>query len=114
MANFYEEEPYKSASERHKTLGSLGVTAEDHKGIGSSPPDELIENPGKTMADLMTDDEILSWLQEHKEEIEEWSKEEFKKDALVQSILSSMKPDFRATLNYLAGINRLPEEFREA
>lgn len=38
----------------------LAMTAEDHKAIGSSAPRELVENPGKTLAETMDDDKLLA------------------------------------------------------
>lgn len=40
----------------------LAMTAKDHESIGSTAPDFLKDNPGKTQAETMSDGEIAAWL----------------------------------------------------
>lgn len=61
-----EIEKYRIASEKFRTNGQLGVTMEDHLAIGSTPPQKLAENPGKTLEELMSDEEISEWLMTQK------------------------------------------------
>ena len=110
---FGESEAYKNAAEKSRSVGPLGLTADDHIAIGSTPSAELTENPGKTRSDLMDNEDILSWLREQMARIEELSADEYRENNAAQSLLSMSKQDLRSTLKYLEGLDRLPKEFRE-
>lgn len=113
--HFENTEEYKKAAEKFETLGSLGVTAEDHGIIGSTPPPELIQNPHKTKAELMTDEEILAWLRTQVGALDELSALERKKRSPYPTIrLSEAENRLARTIRYLRTINRLPKEFSDS
>jgi hypothetical protein len=98
-----EDSPYTSR---------LALTAEDHSKMGSSGIDQiLLDNPGKTMGELMSDQGLLDYLKRHQQEIEKLSKPEFANDTFSQSMLEWRKEDLPASIEYLSSINRLPKEF---
>lgn len=107
------QEAYKRAAEKFDKLGSLGVTAEDHKAIGSTPPEALSSHPGKTFSDLMTNKEILHYLKEEKKIIRQYSTEKkHEKDPAIRDFLWQRKRIFNVTIEYLKGIDRLPRQFQ--
>ena len=99
------------AIKKFKELGPLGVTDSDHLAIGSTPPDLLKNNPGKTKIDLMSDQEILAQLKEWDENVKKYSQEEFKDNTFVQSYLPKLKEDFKVSIKHLRELNRLPNDF---
>lgn len=104
---------FETAKKNFETFGPLGVTAKDHDGIGSTPPEILQNNPGKTELDLMTDQDVVCWLKEKRKELERFSGKEFLANSFAQSYLPTLKEDIKLTLDRLRSIKRLPEEFRE-
>lgn len=113
--NPMEEESYKIAQENWNTNGSLGVTAEDHIAIGSTPDNILIENEGKTLGELMSDSEIQDFINGTKENIKE--NEDYIKTGPhnANSIINfnkDIKDNLDKTLVYLKKIGRLPVDFK--
>lgn len=53
------------AADRFELFGDLGVTAADHKTIGSSLDENslLLENPGQTLGEILTIDELKELMQ---------------------------------------------------
>ena len=98
---------YLKAQKNWKEKGSLGVTAQDHKNIGGTPDDILLENPGKTLGELMTDQEIKDYILATRANILENEKESLKN---MKQYTEDLKEDLEATLKYLESIGRLPEE----
>ncbi len=99
--------------EKYKKMSTLEMTARDHKIIGSTPPSEMIAEPDKTLAELMTDEEILAYLREEKEGLEDFSKDKYKKNSFVKSSLPGLKRDLKLSIEYLRKIGRLPKEFED-
>jgi len=104
-------EKFEKAKNRFNAFGPLGVTAEDHRNLGSTPPGILQENPGKTEADLMSDEDLRAWLIDKKGALEKFSSKEFGDNTFAQSYLPSLREEIRTTLSFLRSIKRLPEEF---
>lgn len=100
----------QGAAEKFGEVGPLGVTEEDHRKLGSSPPPELADNPGKTMLDLMSEDELLEWLRTKKATLEEYR---IKDGDFAQSYYVSLKRNVIATLTFLRKFERLPKEFED-
>lgn len=90
---------------------SLEMTDKDHKDIGSTPPDELIENPGKNKAELMTDTEIEQYLIGKQHLIEKFKEGG---STFEQSVVKDYEIDLRLCIDYLKSIGRLPKSFEEA
>lgn len=86
--------------------GSLGVTAEDHELIGSTPDEILIQNPGKTLGELMSDDEIQEFIEGTKKNIED-----NKNHPHMDAFNEDLKKNLITTIKYLKEINRLPKDF---
>lgn len=97
---------FNKAAEKFKALGSLGVTAQDHKGIGSTPPKKLLENPGKTLGELMTDEEVIEWIKGNKEAIAQFSEAD-QNNSFVKSALPMLKEEVRFGTKYLKSLGRL-------
>jgi hypothetical protein len=112
MSSFekFEGQTFKQAADKFNTLGPLGVTAADHLGIGSTPKELLINNPGKTLGELMTDDEISQWINGQQEQIAQYSLDQYKDNSFVKSILPKLIEDLRLSKEYLKSIDRLPSE----
>ena len=103
---------WEAANKKFKELGPLAVTAEDHLAAGSTPPPELESNPGKTLADLMTDTEIESWLLNHEEAIKNLeSNDDRPKELIAEQMLKQLQANYGSSINYLKTINRLPKRF---
>lgn len=107
-----ESEKVRIAAAKFEAVGPLGVTAKDHEAIGSTPPDELKNNPGKTRSELMTEEQIFQWLTEHQTHVKEFLKEKYKDNSFAQSALSQFKKEFRSSIEYLRSIDKLPAGFK--
>lgn len=107
---------------KFNTLGPLGVTAKDHYNIGSSAPMKLKDNPEKTYAEVLSDEELLEYLQKKETEIQEnlaVLKEKMKSKALFQQIdawaESNLRKDvenLNLTINHLKSVGRLPPQYQ--
>lgn len=102
--NYFESEAFIMAKSNWDTKGYLGVTAEDHEGIHSTPDEILNENPGKTLGELMSDQEILEYIEGTKKNIEE--NEGIEK---MKRFNEDLKDNLKLTIEYLRSIDRLPE-----
>ncbi len=94
------------AVEKFRKFGDLGVTAEDHLNISSTPDDELQNNPGKTLGEIWDDTKIENFLKELKQFISTEQESEGMKNYQKQQI-----QNFESTIAYLKSINRLPKDF---
>lgn len=99
---------FEQAAAKFNTFGSLGVTADDHLSIGSSPQELLVSNPGKTLGELMTEDEISRWIDGQQKQIAEYSSDQYKNVSFVRSILPKLIEDLRLSKEYLNSIGKLP------
>lgn len=72
----FESKKFKKAAAKFRNFGSLAVTAADHYDIGGTPPERLLNNPGKTLGELMSEGEIAIWIKEKEELISKFSKME--------------------------------------
>lgn len=102
------------AAKKFYEFGNLGVTAEDHKAIGSTPPKILIENPGKSLGGLMSDEEIISWLERSKGSIASFvgkSPDPYKEEQWKRLRGENIE-EMKRTLKYLEQIERLPKDFK--
>lgn len=89
---------------------SLGVTADDHLGVGSTPSEELKNNPGKTLGELMTKEEASAWIKELEGQITEFSQEKYKGSSLMDNVLPDIIKDLNLSKEYLTSIGKLPAE----
>lgn len=88
--------------------GYLGVTAEDHESLGSTPEQRLIENPGKSLGEIMSDNEIVKNISEQLEFFKQQDIQEDDRESWLDFI-KQRKEDFITSMRYLKSINRLPE-----
>jgi len=107
----YETPEFLQACKKLDELGPLSLTAEDHRAIGSSPKENLKDNPEKTVAELMTDEEILKTLNYWKKTIEEEAQGLYVEHNALKSLAHEFSKRFKATILYLRSIGRLPKEF---
>jgi len=91
---------------------ALEATAADHEVLGSTPPTQLKENPGKNLAELMSDKEILEWLKKSEHAIKVLKKEAPSRGLQWEDVRDREIVKMKVTLKYLEGIGRLPEEFK--
>ena len=87
----------------------MSLTAKEHNLIGSTArnKEKLIENPDKNSFDLMSDEDILSWLKEAQTALKELERLTGKDSATHQA----MSANLTAEIRYLESIGRLPEGF---
>ncbi len=84
----------------------MGVLPEDHKAIGSTPPQSLLDNPGKTLDELMSDEEISEWIEGNIKAIDELSEPE-ETNSFVKSALPALREELELGKKYPKSINRL-------
>lgn len=104
----FDSPEFFQAKAEFDARSSLGVTAEDHLGVGSSPSEELKNNPGKTLGELMTKEEASAWIKEQEEQIAEYSQEKYKGSSLVDNALPELVKDLNLSKEYLTSIEKLP------
>ncbi len=109
---FYKNKEHQKAGERFERLVPLGVTAEDFRSVGGTPPKELLENPGKTRADLMNDKEITEWLDKKRNELKDLLEDKTGNDIIKRQIKSHRQYIKNAT-RHLREIGRLPKEYED-
>jgi hypothetical protein len=104
----------KVSRRKFQEFGHLGVLAQDHWNIGGSPPMLLNENPEKTLGELLSDEELLKWLDKLLE-YGERAKEKLEAkpdDEWAKGDLEDFNKQFPAAIKYLASIGRLPEKYK--
>ena len=84
----------------------LEMTLEDHVNIGSTPPEILKQNPGKTKGELLSDEELRNYLESKQQLIGLLSSEE---NPFAQSALKDSKEDWESTKTYLTKIGRMSQ-----
>lgn len=89
--------------------GYLGATADDHERIYSTPDERLIKNPGKSLGEIMSDEELHENIALQLEFFKEQDSSEIEKEHW-QDFVTSRKIDFINSLRYLEKIGRLPKE----
>ncbi len=106
MENAFQQSLYDQAQKNWKEKGSLGVTAADHEALGGTPDDILLEHPGKTLGEVMTNEEIETYIFQTRKNISEnegiLKMSEFNDD---------LKRDLETSIQYLKDIGRLSEDF---
>jgi len=105
-SKMFDTEEFKKASERFETLGSLGVLPADHKAIGSTPPQRLLDNPGKTLGELMSDEEITYWILGNEKTIKQFSEAD-PNNSFIKTALPDLKKTLELGKKYLKSIDRL-------
>lgn len=120
IINMIEKIAHNLESAReHWRNGHMGVTAADHWAIGGSPETELRRNPGKTLGELWSAEEILEKLENYAIFLERARKEHKEKNPHDPDIrwsrddIFSVKEELRATIPYLNSIGKLPEKFKD-
>lgn len=92
---------------------ALEVTVDEHKAVGSSPPKLLEDNPGKNLADLMSDEEILQYLEESEEAIGILKKEAPGIGPQWEKVRDRDIIRMKVTLKFLEEIGRLPDKYKD-
>lgn len=110
--SFYRNKEHQEAGERFERLVPLGVTAEDFRAVGGTPPKELLENSGKTRADLMNDKEIAEWLDKKRNELKDLLKDKTGNDIIKRQIKSN-RQYIKNTIRHLREIGQLPKDYED-
>lgn len=92
--------------------GALAVTYEEHLFFGT-PPEIQKKNPGKTLAELMNDDEILDRLRKAVKAISTLKKEAPKHGPQWEAVRDREIEKMKIEMRYLEKIGRLPGEFKD-
>jgi len=108
MNNSFEENQtssYDTAREKSRRYGFFSLTAQDHEDMNSTPGDELTKNPGKAQYELMSDEEIMSYL--------DGALEAMNDADLIKNGYAQQQRDFLITsIPFLEGVGRLPEKYK--
>lgn len=111
-----ETRKYYKMIKKLRPRSYLEMKLHEHQAMfGGTPPPEMAQNPDKTRADLMTDEELLVFLRDAKREIEKWLKEDKRKHrpSVRESVIRGLKSCLRHDIDYLEEIGRLPKEFED-
>lgn len=93
--------------------GSIGMSAEDYNVLGNKAPDCLATNPGKTMADLLTQEQITLYLNDIERQINYCLLNAEADQALSRLILKVNQDDFNNCICFLENTGRLPDGYRK-
>lgn len=93
-----------------KPMCELSMTLEDHRDIGSTPPEYLLNNPGKTKADLMDDQQILEFLGSKKRLLTELLYKHDRKSLITYNLVAE---ELAKSIQYLEEIGRLPKKSKK-
>ncbi|MGE5425724.1 MAG: hypothetical protein ACM3PZ_01490 [Bacillota bacterium] len=99
---------YERAAKKSKEGGFFALTLEDHLALGSTPDDELENNPGKSQCEVMSLEEIEGYLNSAVDAIRE--NDEYLK---YNGYIDQQKDFLRASIPFLTRVGRLPEKFRD-
>jgi len=100
------EDPRILASEKSKKYGVFSLTQRDHLAMGSTPPDELTNEPEKALHEVMTDSQIEDYLNTVLDLVYD--------PKLVQNgVAKSQKEDFITDFEFLKSVGRLPKSFED-
>jgi len=101
----------RQAAEKIRRVGKLGITGDDWEAVGGTVPPDLKQNPGKTRAELMSDQEVAEYLRRKQGVIQEFSQQQYRNSTFHQSFVEAETADWNATTSHLRSIGRLPKEF---
>lgn len=91
---------------------NLEMTLDDHRALGGTPPKELVQNPGKTVAETMDDATLLDFVRKEVETVAEVFEMAKKGGERERDLLHTTRDSFLApNIVYLREIGRLPAEF---
>lgn len=108
----YQSSPeYVAATKNWKEKGYLGVTAQDHKAIGSTPEKELLENPDKTLGELMGNKEALEYVVGTQKNILENEHVQHHNPESWKKYNDDLKQNLEVSIKYLKSIGKLPPDF---
>lgn len=96
---------YLEASKNWEEKGYLGVTAEDHEAINSTPDEILLQNPGKTLGELMSDQDIRNYIIGTRKNIIENNKLPH-----LKKYNEDLQQNLNLTIEYLESLGRLPKD----
>lgn len=109
----FDTEEFKKSVAKFNEFGSLAVTAQDHRNIGSTPPKEFLRElegkPNPTLVELMTDEEISKWIKGNEETIAQLLEAD-QNSSFVKSALPMLRTELELGKKYLRSINKLPDE----
>lgn len=110
MENFEKQKisAFEQAAKKSKEQGFFSLTSEDHKALGSTPDEELEGNFGKSQYEIMSDEEIESYLSEAIDTINE-NNENLRKNGYIDI----QKNFLRVGIPFLKSVGRLPEKFND-
>lgn len=107
-------EKIERARTKSNLYGYLGLTAQDHTDMGSSPPQEVLNNKGKATGEFLTDKKIEKFLEHTKSlmhDIEQRLAK--KKNYNDEHIFKVTRTNFEGGIRYLQTIGRLPEKYKK-
>jgi hypothetical protein len=97
----------------YKKKAGLEMTAQDHLDIGSTPLKVLVDNPGKTYLETMTEDQLRAFIFDQVSGVEETHEGALKGDPMETKILRLLLRGFLVpNIEYLRRIGRLPKELK--
>ena len=88
----------------------LEMTAEEIATVGT-PPKALIASSGKTWAEVMTDEEVVTYLINNSNSVRNLT-ERADVDPFAKRALPTFERNLTLSIDYLSRVGRLPEEFR--
>ena len=105
MESYTPSPEFIQASKNWEEKGFLGVTEQDYEAIQGTPEDILLENPGKTLGELMSDEEVREYIIETRNNIIE-----NKEIPKMQELNKDLQKNLDVTIVYLSSIGRMPED----
>lgn len=110
MTEFFKlSDEAKKVKEKRAVLGPLSLTAGDYKVIMSTPPKILVDNPGKTLAEIMTDEEIGDLLNKMEILLDEMKTLTGIDEEVKNRNIREVDAELAATKHYLHTIGRMPK-----
>lgn len=95
---------YEKVLQKSRTQGFFSLTAQDHKDMGSTPMDDLKENPDKAQYEVMSEEEIAELLDDAIKCI-------YNPDLVKSGYSRDQKNFFIIGFHFLKGVGRLPAKF---
>lgn len=92
------------AQQKSRDFEFFSLTAQDHEDMASTPPDELLESPGKMQYEVMTDEKISEYLDN--------ALDCTKNPVFIKNGYAKIQKDFFVkSLPFLKSVGCLPEKF---
>ncbi|MCW1887992.1 MAG: hypothetical protein KIH67_000340 [Candidatus Moranbacteria bacterium] len=106
----FETHEWQKVADKSKMYGPLALTAEDHRVLMSTPPEEMLQSPKSSYFEILSPEELETFLDEYLASLEEaLIDKRIRENGFAKIYLQDLEASFR----YLDSLNARPEKYRD-